>query len=204
MFGRYTRRDSGASFDRRRIPLLLLAAFSVPVVALSKSCCPDRIGQIIQDIGFAMLLICVAGRMWCSAFVAGRKLGQIATEGPYALCRHPLYFFSTVGAAGVGASFKMATLAMALAIGVGLVLARRAMREEELMGVVHGEIYRAYKTRFRQLRLKDLLAAPKVTSWSALGRPFLDSCLFFTAVPCALFLDQLRALLGIRPLLLLP
>jgi protein-S-isoprenylcysteine O-methyltransferase Ste14 len=49
---------------------------------------------------FAVLGFC--GRLWCLAYIAGRKKKVLVTIGPYSLCRHPLYFFSLVGGIGLG------------------------------------------------------------------------------------------------------
>ena len=42
-----------------------------------------------------MILVGIAslGRMWCSLYIAGYKDDKLVTDGPYSLCRNPLYFF---------------------------------------------------------------------------------------------------------------
>jgi hypothetical protein len=42
------------------------------------------------------------GRLWCSVYIAGYKTDKLITQGPYSMCRNPLYFFSLLGALGVG------------------------------------------------------------------------------------------------------
>ena len=36
-------------------------------------------------------------------YVGGRKNAELVTTGPYSMMRNPLYFFSLLGVAGVGA-----------------------------------------------------------------------------------------------------
>ena len=50
-----------------------------------------------------MLLACFMagigafGRIWCSLYIAGYKNNVLVIEGPYSMCRNPLYFFSFIG-----------------------------------------------------------------------------------------------------------
>jgi protein-S-isoprenylcysteine O-methyltransferase Ste14 len=57
--------------------------------------------QILELIGFGMIFVAALGRVWCAAFINGRKNRELCTGGPYALCRNPLYFFSLLGLVGV-------------------------------------------------------------------------------------------------------
>jgi protein-S-isoprenylcysteine O-methyltransferase Ste14 len=52
------------------------------------------------------------GRLWCHSYIAGRKKKVLVMEGPYSLCRHPLYFFSFIG--GIGLGFCTETFSAAL------------------------------------------------------------------------------------------
>ncbi|MFZ5563563.1 MAG: methyltransferase family protein [Thermodesulfobacteriota bacterium] len=52
--------------------------------------------------GIILVAIASLGRMWCSLYIAGYKDSKLITQGPYSICRNPLYFFSLVGAVGVG------------------------------------------------------------------------------------------------------
>ena len=51
-----------------------------------------------------MFLVAVAsmGRMWCSLYIGGYKNDELIMQGPYSICRNPLYFFSMLGLLGVG------------------------------------------------------------------------------------------------------
>ncbi|WP_321495738.1 isoprenylcysteine carboxylmethyltransferase family protein [uncultured Desulfobacter sp.] len=58
--------------------------------------------SILFFIGIVLVGVASLGRMWCSLYVAGYKDKQLVTNGPYSLCRNPLYFFSLIGAIGIG------------------------------------------------------------------------------------------------------
>src|SRR6185503_15621877 len=59
--------------------------------------------EMIEWIGIVAIVICILGRTWASLYIAGRKIEQFVTDGPYSVMRNPLYFFSIIGTAGAGA-----------------------------------------------------------------------------------------------------
>jgi len=59
----------------------------------------------------AVLVGCATiGRLWCSLYISGHKDKSLIKTGPYSVCRNPLYFFSFLGAAGVGLATEMLTI----------------------------------------------------------------------------------------------
>ena len=64
-------------------------------------------GEFVVE-GFFLLLgallvgAATVGRLWCSLYISGYKTNSLVTDGPYSMCRNPLYFFSLLGAVGVG------------------------------------------------------------------------------------------------------
>jgi len=60
-------------------------------------------------IGMILVAIASLGRMWCSLYIAGYKDNKLITEGPYSICRNPLYFFSMIGVVGIGCSTETFT-----------------------------------------------------------------------------------------------
>ena len=63
-----------------------------------------------------MLLACFMagigafGRIWCSLYIAGYKNNVLVIEGPYSMCRNPLYFFSFIGGLGVACATETFTV----------------------------------------------------------------------------------------------
>lgn len=98
-----------------------------------------------------MLLACVfagvgaLGRIWSSLYLEGRKNESLVREGPYALCRNPLYFFSFIGAAGTSLATETITIpvvvcALFLAYYPTIVLAEQAR-----LAKIFGKEYEDYK-----------------------------------------------------------
>ena len=60
-------------------------------------------------IGIVLVAVASLGRMWCSLYIAGYKDNRLVKEGPYSLCRNPLYFFSMIGVVGIGCATETFT-----------------------------------------------------------------------------------------------
>ncbi|TIL80128.1 MAG: isoprenylcysteine carboxylmethyltransferase family protein, partial [Mesorhizobium sp.] len=65
---------------------------------------PDTwVHESIEMLGVLLIFLGVVGRLWSTLYIGGRKSSEVVTGGPYSITRNPLYVFSTVAAAGVGA-----------------------------------------------------------------------------------------------------
>lgn len=100
--------------------------------------------QVMLFIGLTMATLAMAGRMWCSLFIAGRKNAVMVTQGPYALCRNPLYFFSLIGALGVGLATGMFTVTLAIGFAFALYYPSVIRREETYLHQRHGDSFTNY------------------------------------------------------------
>ncbi|MEN6373685.1 MAG: isoprenylcysteine carboxylmethyltransferase family protein [Smithella sp.] len=101
---------------RIEISRIFVAAIII-VIALSDSMWETRapfVCAILFMIGCILVGIASLGRLWCSLYIAGYKTDSLVTEGPYSLCRNPLYFFSLIGAVGVGFASETLTLPVVL------------------------------------------------------------------------------------------
>jgi protein-S-isoprenylcysteine O-methyltransferase Ste14 len=100
--------------------------------------------EVMMLIGLIMATMAMAGRMWCSLFIAGRKNAVLVTQGPYALCRNPLYLFSIIGALGVGLASGMFTVALAVGLVFALYYPAVIRSEETYLHQRHGESFTVY------------------------------------------------------------
>lgn len=69
----------------------------------------DMVSHTLLFIGILLVSIASLGRMWCSLYIAGYKDDRLVMEGPYSVCRNPLYFFSFIGLAGIAFSTETFT-----------------------------------------------------------------------------------------------
>jgi len=105
--------------EQMRIPVSrVVIGLFILLVLFSESKWEEHM-PIVSTVLFVAGIILVAaaslGRLWCSLYIAGKKTNTLVTEGPYSISRNPLYFFSLLGAVGVGfasETFLLAVLAL--------------------------------------------------------------------------------------------
>jgi protein-S-isoprenylcysteine O-methyltransferase Ste14 len=98
----------------------------------------------LRWIGWALLAVGVIGRCWCGSYISGYKNDRLITDGPYSLCRNPLYFFSFL--AGLGLMFITETLIMPAAFCVVYLgyYAQVIRAEEKYLASLHGDKFTDY------------------------------------------------------------
>jgi protein-S-isoprenylcysteine O-methyltransferase Ste14 len=119
---------------RFRVPLTWIVAIAGFILAR-----PTAVSIVL---GAAWAALGLGWRAWAAGTI--RKNAELATDGPYALSRHPLYFGNFMLASGFAvASGRLVVLAevMALAAAVYLPLIRD---EEAALIHLFGERYREY------------------------------------------------------------
>jgi protein-S-isoprenylcysteine O-methyltransferase Ste14 len=193
----------------RRGKLLAVGILGVLAALLIAPTWPydGSIRTAIEWTGVFLILVCIAGRTWCSLYISGRKIRQLVDTGPYSISRNPLYVFSAIGAVGVGAVFGMLTAAVVDGLLVLALLAATIPAEERVLEAEHGEAYRAYRARVPRLwpRFAAWREAPIVElKPSIVRKAFLDATVFLAAVPIARAIEYAHVAGWIRPLLLLP
>jgi protein-S-isoprenylcysteine O-methyltransferase Ste14 len=144
--------------------------------------------ETIEGVGVALIVLCILGRTWCSLYIGGRKNQLLITDGPYSVSRNPLYFFSIVGAVGVGAQVGSLVLALLCGFIVWAIFLHTVLREEAALGTAFGDDYRAYLATVPRF-------LPKPSLWRDLAtvevRPrvvlmtFADALVFLAAIPLA-------------------
>lgn len=129
------------------LPLFVLAD---PVVA------PGTFGFALMDsLGILLVIAGVLGRFWSIAYIGGRKDALVFQDGPYSICRHPLYLFSTIGTFGLGLMLGSLIFAVVIAGVTFAVLSLTAAHEEVYLGKEFGDDYAEYAARVPRI-LPDL------------------------------------------------
>lgn len=104
-------------------------------------------GEFIEPVGALLIIAGVLGRFWAILYIGGRKNKMVMMDGPYSICRHPLYLFSTMATFGLGLILGSVVLALLLGGITFTVLMMTAEKEEAFLISEFGEIYRGYAAR---------------------------------------------------------
>jgi protein-S-isoprenylcysteine O-methyltransferase Ste14 len=190
----------------RRAVLFAGAVAGILLIAVTTSTYPSggRTHELIEWVGIILIVTCILGRTWASLYIGGRKIKELVRIGPYSVCRNPLYFFSILGAAGVGAQVGSATLALLCAAIALLVFSTVVRQEERLLRSHYGDSFAEYKAsvpRFlpdpRLWRDESMLTIrqPRVL------KTFADALVFLLSVPIAELFEILQES-GLLPVLL--
>jgi protein-S-isoprenylcysteine O-methyltransferase Ste14 len=151
--------------------------------------------KMIQMIGSGLIGAAILGRLWCTLYIGGRKSDTVVRTGPYSIMRNPLYFFSAIGAIGVGA--QSGSIIVALVFGLLCTLAFLIVirREEQFLSGQFGADYQDYLScvprffpNFRLFRDEALLSVlPK-----RLYVTLMDGLVFFAALPAFAGVEYLQ------------
>ena len=116
-------------------------------------------------LGLAGLLLAslgAFGRIWSSVYIAGRKTHELVDQGPYSITRNPLYFFSLLGAVGLGLASCNPVVLILLLAAFMVYYPGVISREEEKLRAKHGDPFEEYMTRVpRILPRLSLFRQPK-------------------------------------------
>jgi len=124
------------------VPIVFIAIFVRPDWALESS-----MAFIMEASGFIFLLAGLLIRIWCTFYIGGQKSKELITNGPYSLCRNPLYIGTFILAIGVGLSFEnliMLALVPAIILPVHMIVIRM---EETHLERIFSEQYRMYRQK---------------------------------------------------------
>ncbi|MBX9827068.1 MAG: isoprenylcysteine carboxylmethyltransferase family protein [Xanthobacteraceae bacterium] len=190
----------------RKIVLGVTVLLGVVMFALTNSRleASNSTHEMIEWIGIVAIVVCVLGRTWTSLYIAGRKIEQLVTDGPYSVMRNPLYFFSIIGAAGAGAQHGSIVAGLTFGVLAWAVFSVVARQEERLLADRYGAAFENYVATVPRFmpnpRLwRDVPALtiipPKIL------RTFADAMMFLLAVPIAEGFEKLQDM-GVLPILL--
>ena len=83
--------------------------------------------------GCFLVGLATVGRLWCAQYIAGYKTDVLITDGPYSICRNPLYFFSLLGGIGAGLTTESITLAAVIVFVFCLIYPITIRNEERVL-----------------------------------------------------------------------
>lgn len=94
--------------------------------------------------GCILVGIAIVGRLWCSQYIGGYKSDALVMDGPYSICRNPLYFFSFLGSVGAGLCTESLTLTLTIFVFFAIVYPITIKDEENCLSRNFGSVYYNY------------------------------------------------------------
>lgn len=104
----------------------------------------DAVATFLYALGLALVAVASSGRIWCSFYLSGRKDAVLTTDGPYSLCRNPLYFCSALGAIGIGLCTETIFYPLLFSLIFAIYYPGIISREESRLGQLFGAAYEHY------------------------------------------------------------
>lgn len=178
----------GSYQHMRRLVLAVLIVVMFAALLFGQSVFPPDtpVHETIEMVGVLLIFLGVVGRLWSTLYIGGRKSSEVVTGGPYSITRNPLYVFSTLAAAGVGAQMGSITAT----VGFGVLCAGAfyivILREERYLKEVLGAPYQAYLAKVpRFLPKLSLYEEGDTGSFKPrlLRTTLLDGLVFLVALP---------------------
>lgn len=164
------------------------------------------IGEMLTQIGLMLIIACILGRFWSILYIGGRKNADVVRSGPYSICRHPLYLFSTLGAVGFGLMLQSLVMAALFGATVFAILFATAGREEAFLEATFGSSYAAYAAATpRMVPNVSLFATDDIVVFGVrhLRNNLSDALVFVALIPLSEALGWLREV-GAFPTVSLP
>jgi protein-S-isoprenylcysteine O-methyltransferase Ste14 len=182
-------KGSLAKYQRvRRLTLAALLALVLAVLLFgqSKFAPETAVHEAIEMIGILLIVIGIAGRLWSTLYIGGRKSTTVVSDGPYSITRNPLYVFSSIAAIGVGAQMGSITAAVGFGVACAAAFHFVILREEKYLSANLGADYRAYLAEVPRFFPKLSLYREGETAGfrpSFLLITLLDGLVFLAAMP---------------------
>ncbi|MER8813355.1 isoprenylcysteine carboxylmethyltransferase family protein [Mesorhizobium sp. M0220] len=195
----------GSYQHMRRMVLAVLIMVMFAALLFGQSVFPPDtpVHETIEMVGVVLIFLGIVGRLWSTLYIGGRKSSEVVTGGPYSITRNPLYLFSTLAAAGVGAQIG----SIAATIGFGALCAGAfyivILREEKFLKEVLGAPYQAYLAKVPRFFPKlSLYQEGETGSFKPrlLRTTLLDGLVFLLALPAFELIDGAQQS-GILPVL---
>lgn len=124
------------------VPAVALALVSEPVVG------EQTLGNVVTDLlAWLSFATGAALRFWATLYVGDRKGQVVVSDGPYSLCRNPLYVGSLLIGLSVPLFLKSVIILMALGCVAVLYVVLTIPAEERELARLHGAVYLAYRAQ---------------------------------------------------------
>lgn len=199
-------KPSLGNYQRTRryiLAVLITALFCLLLFGQSWFPPESVVHETIEMVGIVMIFLGIVGRLWSTLYIGGRKSAEVVTGGPYSITRNPLYVFSTLAAAGVGAQMGSFTAMIGFGLLCALAFHIVILREERFLSEVMGAPYKDYLARVpRFIPNLSLYDEGDTGSFKPrlLRTTLLDGLVFLVAMPVFEMIDSAQ-IAGTLPVL---
>ena len=154
------------------VPAFLVTAFSAPRLALG-----SPVDFALNGLGWMAFVAGAGVRFWATLFIGGYKDRVLVTDGPYSLCRNPLYLGSFLLNLSAALFLKSVVFLGALGAVTAIYLITTIPAEEEFLRARHGADFDRYCREvprlwpaFRRYRTADRIEVNVHTLWLECAR----------------------------------
>lgn len=179
-----------------RVNILRLAFLcALPIAVFTRSAWHAAMFETLEVLGIGLVISAVLGRFWAILYIGGHKNQTIMRDGPYSICRHPLYLFSTIGVIGFGMMLGSLVVTAILGAVTLMILATTARKEEAFLRGQFGPDYDLYRAEVPMLlpRLSGFRTESTITvSVPHLRQNLMDALVFLCFIPLAEVLEHIK------------
>jgi protein-S-isoprenylcysteine O-methyltransferase Ste14 len=127
-------------------PVAVMCLFSQPLSFVARPA-----ARLLDAAGWMFFLLSVTWRLWATLFIGGRKDRALQTDGPYSVCRNPLYFGSFCYSLSLACFLKSVTFGAAVLAMFTIYCLLVIRAEEHSLELRFGEDFRNYCRRTSRL-----------------------------------------------------
>ena len=132
---------------RKPVAWTLFALIFATVILSPPPQDPYHLYGYADMVGYLLIAFATMGRLWCGIYIFGRKSDILCQDGPYSICRNPLYLFSFMGGAGIAMTSNRIVLTIAfVAISCSYYFLVVKSEEKRLLHF-YGQEYEKYCTK---------------------------------------------------------
>ncbi|HVC93299.1 MAG TPA: isoprenylcysteine carboxylmethyltransferase family protein [Pirellulales bacterium] len=101
----------------------------------------------LEILGWLTFIAGATMRFWSTLYIGGRKTLVVVSDGPYSICRNPLYVGSFLVAISTALLLRSLTFAIAIVLGASFYALATVPAEERYLRKTLGEAYDRYCRR---------------------------------------------------------
>jgi len=102
---------------------------------------------VTDGFAWAAMVVGIGLRFWSTLFLAGRKETAVVSDGPYSICRNPLYLGSFFIAISAGLFLESVTFTIGVGLSIIFYMLATVPAEERYLKSVLGKEYEDYLKR---------------------------------------------------------